>query len=287
MSPTSRLAPALLTLALMVAAAVLALSARAADIPAAAPTRAALTVTVTQPQPADLSITITANGSIAAWQDASVGSEVAGLRLETVRVNVGDVVRRGQLLVEHPLAPRVEIDEARQRHPGDGRAGPVRVGELVGPAGGLAVLITQRAPEREVIESFALPRPEVAVGRTASWREWDFVHEFKSFALGCPDRVALQEVGRGVGRVRRRREDRDAVAGGCCQIGELGDCFHPQVERAGKAAGDREIRRWCHRRHRRSRVQRVDQDEVGAEFARRPRAELREVTDVAETPRAT
>ncbi len=98
MSPTPRLAPALLTLALMVGAAVLALTAHAADSAPAAPTRAALTVTVTQPQPAELSMAITANGSIAAWQDASVGSEVAGLRLETVRVNVGDVVRRGQLL---------------------------------------------------------------------------------------------------------------------------------------------------------------------------------------------
>jgi RND family efflux transporter MFP subunit len=116
MSPTPRLTPALLTLALMVAAAALALSARAADSPTAAPTRAALTVTVTQPQPADLSITITANGSIAAWQDASVGSEVAGLRLETVRVNVGDVVRRGQLLASFaPETVQADLAEARAR----------------------------------------------------------------------------------------------------------------------------------------------------------------------------
>ena len=116
MSPTPRLAPALLTLALMVGAAALALAAHAADSAAAAPTRAALTVTVTQPQPADLSMTITANGSIAAWQDASVGSEVAGLRLETVRVNVGDVVRRGQLLASFATdTVQADLAEARAR----------------------------------------------------------------------------------------------------------------------------------------------------------------------------
>ena len=37
-------------------------------------------------------------GSIAAWQEASVGTEANGLRLAEVRVNVGDVVKRGQVL---------------------------------------------------------------------------------------------------------------------------------------------------------------------------------------------
>ncbi len=115
MSPTPRLAPALLTLTLMAAAA-LALGAHAADSAPAAPTRAALTVTVTQPQPAELSMTVTANGSIAAWQDASVGSEVAGLRLDSVRVNVGDVVRRGQLLASFATETvQADLAEARAR----------------------------------------------------------------------------------------------------------------------------------------------------------------------------
>jgi RND family efflux transporter MFP subunit len=41
---------------------------------------------------------LTANGNIAAWQEAIVGSEVSGLRLTEVRVNVGDRVRKGQEL---------------------------------------------------------------------------------------------------------------------------------------------------------------------------------------------
>jgi len=84
--------------ALLVTAA-LTLGVRAADDKAAtsAP-KPALTVNVTQPQSASLPVRITANGNIAAWQEASVGTEANGLRLAEVRVNVGDVVKRGQVL---------------------------------------------------------------------------------------------------------------------------------------------------------------------------------------------
>jgi RND family efflux transporter MFP subunit len=77
------------------------LAVRAADRPASAPAaaaRPALTVTVTTPQPSRVPLKITANGNIAAWQEASIGTEANGLRLAEVRVNVGDVVRRGQVL---------------------------------------------------------------------------------------------------------------------------------------------------------------------------------------------
>ncbi len=64
---------------------------------AAAP-RPALTVSVVTPQQAKLATTLAANGSLAAWQEASVGSEAGGLRLTEVRANVGDVVKKGQVL---------------------------------------------------------------------------------------------------------------------------------------------------------------------------------------------
>lgn len=72
-------------------------AAKKADRPAAT-ARPALTVTVVQPQPADLVAGLPANGNIAAWQEAIIGSESAGLRLADVRVNVGDVVKKGQVL---------------------------------------------------------------------------------------------------------------------------------------------------------------------------------------------
>ncbi|MFM7484485.1 MAG: efflux RND transporter periplasmic adaptor subunit [Betaproteobacteria bacterium] len=60
--------------------------------------KAALTVNTARPQLARLSQTLAANGDIAAWQEASIGSEANGLRLTEVLVNVGDVVTAGQTL---------------------------------------------------------------------------------------------------------------------------------------------------------------------------------------------
>ena len=92
-----------LALTLVAAAAVLAtavaLRSHATPSPAAAPnSRPALSVSVVQPSSLELPLTLQANGSIAAWQEASVGTESNGWRLAEVRVNVGDAVRRGQLL---------------------------------------------------------------------------------------------------------------------------------------------------------------------------------------------
>ena len=86
----------------------------AADKPASAAPKAALTVNVTQAQPAVLPLRVTANGNIAAWQEASIGTEANGLRLAEVRVNVGDVVKRGQVLAT--FAPdTLQADVAQTR----------------------------------------------------------------------------------------------------------------------------------------------------------------------------
>ncbi|OBY74643.1 MULTISPECIES: efflux RND transporter periplasmic adaptor subunit [Acinetobacter] len=62
--------------------------------------KAALTVTVVSPQQQNWQQTFTANGNIAAWQEVVIGSELSGQRLTRVNVNVGDEVRRGQVLAE-------------------------------------------------------------------------------------------------------------------------------------------------------------------------------------------
>ena len=61
--------------------------------------RAALTVTAVQPQTNALGLQVSANGNISPWQEAIIGAEVNGLKLLDVRVNVGDVVKKGQVLV--------------------------------------------------------------------------------------------------------------------------------------------------------------------------------------------
>ncbi len=60
--------------------------------------RPAMTATTVRPVQASLPLRLSANGTIAAWQEASVGSEVNGLRLSEVHANVGDTVRKGQVL---------------------------------------------------------------------------------------------------------------------------------------------------------------------------------------------
>lgn len=115
---TQRLKPLLLSLAaagLLATLVVFATSTvKAADEKKPAAAKPALTVTVTQLQPASLPVLLAANGSIAAWQEAIVGTEANGLRLADVRVNVGDVVKRGQVLAT--FAPdTVNADLAQTR----------------------------------------------------------------------------------------------------------------------------------------------------------------------------
>ena len=63
-----------------------------------APVRPALTVQTVQAETGRVSLHLKASGNIAAWQDISIASQNTGLRLAEVRVNVGDRVRKGQVL---------------------------------------------------------------------------------------------------------------------------------------------------------------------------------------------
>ena len=71
-----------------------------AETPKSTSITPALTVTMIKPQLANFPQQLSANGNIAAWQEAIIGSEANGLRLTNVLVNVGDVVKNGQLLAD-------------------------------------------------------------------------------------------------------------------------------------------------------------------------------------------
>ena len=58
----------------------------------------ALTVTAVTPQQEDWPRTLAANGNVVAWQEAVIGAEIANYRITAVEVEVGDVVRKGQIL---------------------------------------------------------------------------------------------------------------------------------------------------------------------------------------------
>lgn len=95
---TPRLLAATGVVLVAAAVAVAGLHAHAADDKKATPPKPALSVVVTQPLRATLAVGARANGNIAAWQEAVIGTEANGLRIADVKVNVGDVVKRGQTL---------------------------------------------------------------------------------------------------------------------------------------------------------------------------------------------
>lgn len=87
--------------------------AKDADDKAGAP-KPALTVTTARPSSASLPIKLAATGNVVAWQEAVIGSESGGLRLTEVRVNVGDVVKKGDVLaVFSPDTVNADVAQAR------------------------------------------------------------------------------------------------------------------------------------------------------------------------------
>ena len=98
MSISRRRLLALVAAVLALAAAVL-VRPRAAAAPAAeAAAIAVLTVDAVQPQRLEWPLAIGVSGGIHAWQTASISSESSGLRIDELLVDVGSVVRKGQLL---------------------------------------------------------------------------------------------------------------------------------------------------------------------------------------------
>lgn len=83
--------------------------------PPATPTaKAALTVALIQPKSSTLTVKLAANGSVAAWQEASIGAETGGLRVTELHASVGDQVKHGQLLASF-AADSVKADVAVAR----------------------------------------------------------------------------------------------------------------------------------------------------------------------------
>lgn len=74
----------------------------------------ALTVGIAKPRIEHWPIRFSAKGNIAAWQEAVLSSEISGLRLTEVRVNVGDVVRAGQILAVF-ASDTIQADVAQAR----------------------------------------------------------------------------------------------------------------------------------------------------------------------------
>ncbi len=70
----------------------------AAEAAPAKSSRPALSVRLVAVEMANWPQTLVANGNVVAWQEAIIGPEVANYRITEVRAQVGDVVRKGQVL---------------------------------------------------------------------------------------------------------------------------------------------------------------------------------------------
>jgi len=73
-----------------------------------------LTVAVIQARSGLLPIKLAVNGSVAAWQEASIGTEVSGLRVVELHANIGDSVKKGQVLASF-ASDSVQVDVALAR----------------------------------------------------------------------------------------------------------------------------------------------------------------------------
>ena len=74
----------------------------------------ALTVTLTQAKNSVLPLKLSANGNVVAWQEAIIGAEVNGLRVQELSAGIGDQVQKGQLLATF-AAEGVQADVALAR----------------------------------------------------------------------------------------------------------------------------------------------------------------------------
>ncbi len=76
-------------------------------------TKPALTVTTVLPETVQWSERVTASGQVLAWQEAIIGAEIGGVRLVELQANVGDRVKKGELLAR--LADEMLLADVHQQ----------------------------------------------------------------------------------------------------------------------------------------------------------------------------
>ena len=75
--------------------------------------RPALTVAMTLPQSSNWPQLLTAHGDISAWQEAIIGAELVGFRVSEILVDIGDTVRKDQVLARlHAQAVNADVAQA-------------------------------------------------------------------------------------------------------------------------------------------------------------------------------
>lgn len=143
MSPRTRPCFRALLAAVLLAAAAPPAAAAAAANPAP-PARSGLVVTAVQPQLLPLTRRLVATGSIHPWQEIVIAPEVGGYQVAAVYVEIGDAVRKGQVLARlssELLQSQVQISHAGVEQAGAALANAqaaLRRGEALATSGSLS-----------------------------------------------------------------------------------------------------------------------------------------------------
>jgi RND family efflux transporter MFP subunit len=110
---------------------------QSASPPQAAVPAPALTVSTATPRRMVWPTTLAASGAVAPWQEASIGAQIGGYQLIVVRVNVGDHVKKGQLLAKFDPA-LLQADEAQLQANFDQAEANLKRAETLGSGGALS-----------------------------------------------------------------------------------------------------------------------------------------------------
>ena len=78
------------------------------------PGKASLSVELAVIEERTIPLKMSVNGSLAAWQEAVIGSQLNGVRIDSLRAEVGDTVKKGQTLaVFDQQTVRADLEQAR------------------------------------------------------------------------------------------------------------------------------------------------------------------------------
>lgn len=160
------------------------LPAQAEDAPAEAPVKAALSVTVATPVSEQWNSGITANGSLSAWQEAIIASEISGLRITDILVDVGQQVQKGQELVKLAQAS-VKADVAQAQAKLDEASTNAQRARRLKASGALPAQQIDQYLTGEAVAQAALESQQIRLAQTRVIAPDDGVISSRTATLGA------------------------------------------------------------------------------------------------------
>ena len=162
--------------------------------------------------------------------------------------------------------------------------GSVRVLQVLRPVMPVAaVRLGERTPGGEVVERASFALPVFGIGEVAAGRPRHPIHLLERCPFGRPRRVPVDRVDAFGAALHVVAQPADPAA--AADVRELGDGLDPEVDRVDEATRGRQVRRGLHRRGGCGGVQRIHQHVAGLVPRRGPDGQVRQIGEIAYTPR--